>query len=275
MSPLVLTLKEAPAHRLDASVIAPDRLAGLDLKRIAAQQVWYEGAPGELAVIGDFFQVSGKPGLTVRVVGDCSRVDGLGRDMLEGELIVEGPAGRETGAAMHGGTVTVKGDADRDAGMAMRGGTLIIEGNAGDNLGGAPPGASRGMLAGEIIVRGRAGAEVGARMRRGVIHIDGDSGERAGLGMIAGTVVVGGSTGPDAGLFLKRGTGAVFGRCTPAPGFRRACTYAPPHLRLLLTSLRTRFGVALSAEQVSGLYHRYSGDLAEVGKGEILAWSGA
>ena len=275
MSALVLTLKAAPEHRLDASVIAPDRLAGLDRKRIAAQQVWYEGAPGELAVIGDFFEVSGEPGLAVRVLGDCARVDGLGRDMLDGELIVEGPAGRDTGAGMHGGVVTVQGDVGRDAGQAMRGGTLIIEGNAGDNLGGAPPGASRGMLAGEIIVRGRAGTETGARMRRGVIHVGGDSGERTGLGMIAGTVVVGGATGPDAGLFLKRGTLAVLGRCTPAPGFRRACTYAPPHLRLLLTSLRSRFGVALRAEQVSGLYHRYSGDLAEVGKGEILAWSGA
>ncbi len=59
------------------------------------------------------------------------------------------------------------------------------------------------------------------------------------------------------------------------PGtFRYACTYRPPHVGLLLRYLRGRAGVPVADRYVTGKYERYSGDLAELGKGEILQWAG-
>src|SRR5207245_548380 len=54
--------------------------------------------------------------------------------------------------------------------------------------------------------------------------------------------------------------------------FRYACTYRPPHLPLLLRYLRARYALAIGEPQITGRYARYSGDLAELGKGEILHW---
>ena len=56
--------------------------------------------------------------------------------------------------------------------------------------------------------------------------------------------------------------------------FRYACTYRPPHVGLLLRYLRGRAGVPVADRYVAGKYERYSGDLAELGKGEILQWAG-
>jgi hypothetical protein len=45
------------------------------------------------------------------------------------------------------------------------------------------------------------------------------------------------------------------------------------HLRMMLRRLRARYSLPLEDRHVMGLYHRYSGDLADIGRGEILAWS--
>src|SRR2546421_10212239 len=75
-----------------------------------------------------------------------------------------------------------------------------------------------------------------------------------------------------AGRFLKRGSIVALGAIDRPATFRYACTYRPPHLPLLLRYLRTRYGLAIGDLQISGRYERYSGDLAELGKGEILQW---
>ena len=56
------------------------------------------------------------------------------------------------------------------------------------------------------------------------------------------------------------------------PTYAYACTYRPPHLSLMLLSLRKRFDLLVDDAHVHGLFKRYSGDLAEIGKGEILEW---
>lgn len=129
-----------------------------------------------------------------------------------------------------------------------------------------------GLRGGEVIVEGNAGHEIGARMRRGLIAVTGDAGMRAGLSVIAGTVLVGGSAGREPGLWSKRGSIVILGSAALPPTYRYACTYQPEHVRLMLERLRRRFGLAFDARVRDGLYDRYSGDLAELGKGELLIW---
>ena len=249
---VTLSLGAQPEHVLVADCIAADRFAGLDAKQIAALPVVHGGRPGTL---GEFFKIRGERSSVVQIEGDLAQVDAIGAGMTGGELTIDGSVGR-------------------DLGLAMSGGRIDVRGNAGDNAGGALPGAARGMTGGEIIVRGNVGDEAGARMRRGMIAVTGDGGRGTGEGMIAGTVVVFGKAGPGAGRFLKRGSIVALGKIERPATFRYACTYRPPHVNLLLRYLRTDAGIPVTDRHTAGRYERYSGDLAELGKGEILQWAG-
>ena|SRR2546429_310766 len=248
---VTLSLAEPPTHTLIADCIAADRFGELDAKAIAHLPVVHGGRP---ATLGEFFKVRGGPSSVVRMEGDLARV--------------------AHAAGMAGGELTIDGSVGRDLGLAMSGGRIDVRGHAGDNVGGARPGAARGMTGGEIIVRGSVGDEAGARMRRGTIAVTGDGGRGTGVGMIAGTVVVFGTAGPGAGRFLKRGSIVALGPIDRPATFRYACTYRPPHVGLLLRYLRDRAGVPVADRYVAGKYERHSGDLAELGKGEILRWVG-
>jgi formylmethanofuran dehydrogenase subunit C len=249
---ITLSLAERPAHALVADCIAADRFAALGAREIADLPVVHAG---RVAKLGDFFRVRGGRSSVVRIEGELPQVEAIGAGMAGGELTIDGSVGR-------------------DLGLAMSGGRIDVRGNAGDNLGGAPPGAARGMTGGEIIVRGNVGDETGARMRRGLVVVTGDGGRGTGIGMIAGTVVVFGKAGPDAGRFVKRGSIVALGPIDRPGTFRYACTYRPPHVALLLRYLRGRAEVQVADRYVAGKYARYSGDLAELGKGEILQWAG-
>ena len=249
---VTLALRTAPAGALELAAVTPDRLAQLAQREIAALPVRHGG---RAAALGDFFVVQGERAARVRLEGDLRLAEGLGAAMTGGELVVEGHAGRDVGVAMTGGTIEVRGD-------------------AGDNAGGARPGAARGMAGGEIVIRGNAGDDAGARMRRGLVVVTRDAGRGTGRGMIAGTAVVFGAIGPDAGRWTKRGSIVACGPVARPPTFRYACTYRPPHVRVLLLYLRERRGLDVVERWITGRYDRYSGDLAELGKGEILQWAG-
>ena len=249
---VTLTLTTQPARTLVADCIAADRFAALGAQEIAALPVLHGGRP---ATLGEFFKVRGERASVVRIEGDCERVEAIGTGMAGGELVIDGNAGR-------------------DLGLAMSGGRIDVRGHAGANTGGAPAGAARGMTGGEIIVRGSVGDDAGARMRRGLLVVTGDGGRGTGKGMIAGTVVVFGKAGPGAGRFLKRGSIVALGEVERPATFGYACTYRPPHVALLLRYLRSRCRVEVAEGQISGRYERYSGDLAELGKGELLRWVG-
>src|SRR3989442_4879030 len=98
------------------------------------------------------------------------------------------------------------------------------------------------MVGGEIVIRGNAGEDAGAGMRRGLVVVTGNAGRGTGRGMIAGTAVVFGETGADAGRWTKRGSIVACGPVARPATFRYACTYRPPHVRLLLLYLRERPG---------------------------------
>jgi formylmethanofuran dehydrogenase subunit C len=108
-------------------------------------------------------------------------------------------------------------------------------------------------------------------MRRGTLYCGG-VGESAGIGMIAGNLIVAGAIGSSVGSGNKRGSIVALNGVHVPPTYAYACTYRPPHIPLMLLSLRARFGVVVDDAHLHGLYKRYSGDLAEIGKGEILEW---
>jgi formylmethanofuran dehydrogenase subunit C len=204
--------------------------------------------------LGDLFTVEGRPSGRILFEGDLSLAERIGASLSEGNVIIEGNAGDEVG-------------------LAMSGGALVVEGDAGERAGAAPLGFKRGMSGGELIVRGSSGAEAGAHMRRGLLAIGKSAGARTGLGMIAGNIILFGAAGPDTGLWSKRGSVVALGAITPPASYYYACTYHPVHLRLVLRRLQTGFGFKVQRRYLTGLYRRYSGDMAELGKGEILVWT--
>ena len=248
---LTARLKSFPRQRVDCSAVLTAPWAALTADELARRTVELE-RDGRVP-LGDLFEVKGNPAGRVRFTGDLSQVDRLAAGLSEGMVTVEGNLGHE-------------------AGMGMAAGALVIEGNAGERTGAAAPGFKRGMTGGELIIRGSAGADAGASMRRGLVVIGGSAGERAGLNMIAGNIVVFGAAGADAGLWSKRGSIAALGGITPPATYAYACTYQPIHLRVMLLRLQTIYGIRIRKRQLAGLYRRYSGDLAELGKGEILEW---
>jgi formylmethanofuran dehydrogenase subunit C len=265
---ITLTLRAPLTRPLDADAIAPDRFAGLGAQEVSALELW----DGRTAVaLGDVFAVAGDRSSTLVIDGDLTNVNGVGTLMSAGLLEISGSAGNALGARMRGGAIKVQGSAGDDAGSAMAGGSIVIAGNVGDRAGGALQGASKGMTGGEIIVRGSAGREAGARMRRGILYCA-SCGADAGAGMIAGNIIVAGAIGDDVGAGNKRGTIVALGSVRVPATYAYACTYRPPHLSLMLLSLRRRFDLPLDDAHLHGLFKRYSGDLAEIGKGEILEW---
>jgi len=264
----MLTLRSPLERALDADAIAPDRFAALGSQEISALPLW----DGRNSVaLGDVFAVNGERSQTVVLEGDLTKLHGVGTMMSGGTLEISGSIGNAVGARMRGGTIRVQGSVGDDAGSAMSGGSLIIAGDARDRVGGALQGASKGMTGGDIIVRGAAGRECGARMRRGILSC-GSVGAGAGLAMIAGNIIVSGAVGDGPGIGNKRGTIVAFGGIAIPPTYAYECTYRPPHLSLMLLYLRARYALPVDDAQLHGLFKRYSGDLAEIGKGEILEW---
>lgn len=272
---ITLALRGAPAGRIGADVIAPDRFQTLSNREIGGLPLWVSPAlsnigraPRHVVALGEMFEIRGERASTVRLTGDLRMVDQLGAAMADGRLTIEGDAGNEVGRTMRGGAITVSGSVGADAGVAMAGGSLTVIGHAGERVGGPLPGASQGMTGGEIFVHGNAGGNTGAAVRRGLIFVGGDTAD-AGQGMIAGTLVVGGAIAGSVGLWNKRGSILSVGGATVPPMYQYACTYRPTYLRLLFRYLRAR-GVPIDERVITAPFARYCGDVSQVGKGELL-----
>lgn len=266
---VTLTLRERTDGPLEVEGLTPDDCSTRSEQEIAALPVW---AGGRRAALGDFFTVRGGGSADVRIAGDLSGVHGLGAGTNGGVLTIDGPAGCRVGAGMKGGVVLALGHVGDDAGVAMSGGLLRVHGDAGHRLGAGLPGASRGMTGGEIVVAGRAGDDAAACARRGLIVVGGDTGAFAGRAIIAGTLLVFGRVGPHPALGNKRGSLVCIGGVRVPASYRLACIYEPPFVRLLLTYLTRRHGLAIDPRVRDGQYRRYCGDAAGPAKGEILEW---
>ena len=255
---------------IEAECLTPDNLAGKSVAEIAALPVQYGNAP---APLGEFFSVEGDAADRELVIeGDCSRVKRIGAGMATGRITLHGDAGMHTGAEMTGGDMQVHGNAGDWLGAEMRGGRIHVRGDAGDFVGAVYRGGQVGVRGGVLLVEGKAGDEIGAHLRRGLIVIGGEAGDFAGAAMIAGSVFVFGRTGLRPGAGMKRGT-LAFGGDLPGllPSFRYDCDCRPLFLGLYFRQLRA-WGFPVPDRLFRGGWRRFSGDLIELGKGEILHW---
>jgi formylmethanofuran dehydrogenase subunit C len=263
---MTFSLRAAPLQRLDLSPLTPQNLAGKTVAEIERLEV---GTTRLRITAGDVLHIRDGDRATIAVEGGGPRFDRVGLGMSSGAIIVEGEVGAEAGRLMSGGQLTIRGGAGPFAGSGMKGGTLTIEGDAGERLGGPLSGETVGMSGGALHVRGDAGERAGDRLRRGVILIEGRAGAYAGSRMIAGTLAIGGEAGEMPGYLMGRGT-ILLGRGATlfSPTFGDCGEYELVAARLLADY------VAQASENLADLFRRplrrLAGDLAALGKGEIL-----
>lgn len=268
MKALTLTLKAAPAQRVDLAPITPEKLRGkkaAEIGRIRLQ------CGNRTVAVAELFAVTAGNSEEIVIRRCTGKFDNVGAGMTSGSIAVHGNTGHRTGAQMAGGTLTVRGSTLDWAGTGMAGGTLVIHGDTGRCLGAAWPGDAQGMRNGTIIVCGNAGERVGDKMRRGAIVIEGNAGDYCGARMIAGSILVCGKAGDFIGYSMKRGS-ILLTRVPRLPATFNDCgTFEFGFLPLLLRSLgRLSHRAAALSKRASARAQRYAGDLANVGKGELL-----
>jgi formylmethanofuran dehydrogenase subunit C len=266
MSGWTLTLKQAPALRLDLRTLSPAALAELSADAVAKLGVWHGN---ESIALGELFAIAPRPDDELHLEGDLSRADRIGWQLAGGRIHVDGPAGDYLGAGMSGGEIITRGPAGLLAACEMSGGRLEIGGDAGDYAASALPGSMDGMRGGTLLVRGSAGARFGDRMRRGSALVFGDAGDFLASRMVAGTIAVAGRIGAHAGYGMRRGSVVCAGAApTVPPTFVANDANIAVFWQLLARDLARHGGVfaTLPARRV----HRHLGDLAAGGKGELL-----
>lgn len=258
-----------------AAALDPRAFAQAGELDVARTLVWHgnrQTPAGDLWTIKQVAVKNNSPEL--RLHGDWSSVDEIGKGLGGGAIVVEGSAGLHLGEAMTDGFILVHGDADDYAGRDLAGGRIHVKGNAGRFAGSATIGAKLGMTGGAILVEGSVGDEVGKKMRRGLIAIGGSCGEFAGASMIAGTILVCGKPGRRPGSGMKRGTiaylGSEAGSLEVLPTFIDDGRFEPLFLNLFLRQLR-QWDFPIDPYYASCQVRRWRGDLLELGKGEILA----
>jgi formylmethanofuran dehydrogenase subunit C len=271
-----MTLKQLPRVPLEAEVITPDRLRGLNRNAMAALPVFHGKRQCRL---DDFFTIDipethplpSEAAPWIELHGDLSRVKWLGRGMSQGRLQIYGPAGMHLGAHMSGGQIEAFGRVGDWAGAEMSGGYLHIYGDCGGQLGAAYRGSTTGMRGGLIVVEGSAGIEIGMRMKRGTIVVRGSVRDFAGLQMTGGTIILLGGAELRTGAWMVRGTILTLQSLPLLPTFTYACLYHPTFLSLYARYLQP-LGITIPHGPRDGFYHRWIGDCAVPGKGEILVW---
>lgn len=262
MSALTFRLREPPPERLDLSVLIPQKLAGLTAKEVARLSV---GTSRRGAAVGDVFDIAMGDVSNIRIEGGSTRFDRVGEGLAAGQITVEGDVGQRLGFGMSGGEIRVSGSAGPFAASAATAGVVRIEGDAEECAGGAVHGAMHGLNGAVLVIGGRAGPRLGDRMKRGLILTKFAS-QFAGCRMIAGTILAE-EVGDHAGYGMRRGTILVrqHGRLTPT--FVETGRHRFVFLHLLRRELE-RFPEwsGFVPEYVT----RHAGDMATLGKGEIL-----
>jgi formylmethanofuran dehydrogenase subunit C len=249
--------------------LTPSAVRGMTLAEIERFEIFHGNRKIPLA---EFFSVSGDPhDARFEFQGHLAGVHWIGAQMSEGEIHVQGDAGRHVGSEMTGGVLHVHGNASDWVGGEMHGGLIHVRGNAGHLVGSAYRGSAIGMAGGTILIGGSAGNEVGLTMRRGLLAVGGTCGDFVGANMLAGTVLVFGACGNRPAANMRRGTVGLFGGEPPnlLISFRKSCVFRAPFLRLMFRHLRT-LGLAVPSVCDDANYSMYHGDHVSIGRGEIL-----
>ncbi len=263
---LTLTLKAEPKQRLDLSPLSGAPY--LTVAEIAALKIW---SGRRTFRVDELFQVDGKSTSRLVIRNSNCKLDYIGKDAADLDITVEGDAGAYLGMGLKSGRIRVRGDVDIFAACEMRGGLIQIDGDAGDLLGAPLPGDRRGMRGGIVLVKGDAGDRLGDEMRGGIILVEGNVGNYCASRMIAGTIAVMGKTGRFLGYGLRRGTVLLWQE--PAhilPTFGDCGTHTLAYLPLWFAAFKELDSRFALPEAAFNRVHRYGGDLACVGRGEIL-----
>ncbi len=268
MSALTFTLKIKLERTLNMSPLVPNNLVGQTLAMIKKLPLAY-GKDTILA--GDAFTIKGKDNRQVRIEKSCDKLIHIGQGLAIGTIEVHGDVGDFLGQSMTAGMICVVGHAGAWLGNNLSGGRINISGNAGDYVGAGLPGEPFGMRHGIINIMGHAGDRAGDRMRRGTIIIHKKTGHYLGSRIHAGTIIALGQVGHYPGEGMRRGT--IIMAQKPArflPTFKSCGHLEMPFLRLLFTQLAQTSSDLALLKRYKPFVHRYSGDLARGGKGEIL-----
>ena len=267
MSALTFTLKIRPNQRVDMSPLVCQHLHECEPTEIAAMPL----RCGKQTVrVDELFSISGTDSADIIIKNSFDKLDFIGKDLAFGSITVEGDAGAYLGLSMTAGNIIVDGNTGLYAGAEMKKGYLEINGNTGDFLGGALPGNKMGMKGGLILVKGNAGDRVGDHLRRGMILIEGNTGDYCGSRMIAGTIAVMGRTGRHVGYAMRRGTLLLWNTPYISASFNDCGTHTLAFLPIMFkafATLNSRFAEPATA---FNRVQRYAGDMAEMGRGEIL-----
>ncbi len=255
---------------VEAECISPDVFSGRSVEELKALELLWGNKKKNLADVFNIEQAS-EGAEEIFISGDVAAVKHIGAGMGKGKVVIEGNVGMHLGREMKGGEIIVHGSVGDWLGAEMIGGLINVKGNAQNLVGSGYRGSKVGMKGGTIVIEGDAGQEVGELMRRGTIVVRGKLGALAGALMTGGSIVCFGDIGERAGAGMDRGTIIAFNPPKLLPTFKFSCTYNPTFVRAFLPSLK-KYNLPLKREYVEGLYDRYCGDIAALGKGEILVW---
>jgi formylmethanofuran dehydrogenase subunit C len=266
MSGFTLKLRQAPSMRLDLTGLIPSKLAGLSAADVERLVLDTEFGP---AKAGDFFSISGIASETLTIEGGSDRLDFIGKGLDLGAIVVEGDAGAYAGADITRGRLEIRGSAGAYLAAGAKGGLVTVKGSAGDFLGGARSGERFGMLGGTVVVDGNVGTRAGERMRRGTVLARGTFGPAAGSRMVGGTLWTEKGFGPGPGPLLRRGT--LIGPAVEGllPTFNDCGKHDLLILRILSRYMTDTLGT-LAPRPLPAVVRRLAGDMAAIGKGEIL-----
>ena len=267
MTDLTLTMKYRPNQRVDMSPITCDKLAGLELADIAAIEL--QNGKRKLRV-DELFSISGSDVWNIHIDNSFAKLDYIGHGLEGGKIRVTGDVGAYLAMEMRSGEVMVSGDAGIYAACQMKNGLLHVIGNVGDFLAGALSGNKKGLQGGTVIISGNAGDRVGDHMRRGMIMIEGNAGDYCGARMTAGTIAVMGETGRNIGYGMRRGTLLLWQQPKVPATFGDCGTHTFSFLPMLFDAMSKFDSKFSDSSKHFNRVHRYGGDIAEMGRGEIL-----
>ena len=271
MSTLTLTLRQGmgTTGRIDVEGITPSRLSGLSATEIASRPIRLGLHKAKLA---DVFEITGSPGDTIVFAGTNTSVDHIGARLDGGTVIVDGDAGAYAGRRQKSGRLEIRGCAGEYLASRLHGGLVTVKGNAGDFLGAIRAGEKFAMTGGTVVVDGNIGARAGDRMRRGTIIARGKIGDHAGSRMMGGTIWTETGFGRDPGPLLRRGT--LIG--PSADKLLATYTDGGRHDLMILQIIWRHLSEAhgnLAPARPPAIVRKLSGDMAEMGKGELLLLS--
>lgn len=237
---IVLRLKQPLYTLLDLEPLSACAQSGKD--EIANVQLRYGRDCVRLDALFDLSETQDS-GLTL--CGDLRMAINAGRGMQRGTMRIRSSIGAGAGAHMEGGELTIFGDAGKNACAEMQNGFARICGNAEN-------GFAREVRRGMLIVEGKAYGETCAGFRGGTAILLGGVEDENLLanGMYRGTVLLpNGAVAPD--------------------GFACAAAVDIVFLRLLFRLLE-KHDVSLPTDWDGGVFTRWIGDAAGLGKGEIF-----